>query len=160
MARTKERPASRALNDAEFYSYDLETELRQCRDEGIDIDPYTDLIRSVSALPPSFHKESLADTVYEMLLGARKIRGYRFREPSDRARIFALCEGGYTDKTPGEDLKERIAGAWYGRIAGCLLGKPLEGIRTDELIPLLKEYWFDEPTKVKDWANNLRSAIK
>lgn len=39
MARTKERPASRALNDAEFYLYDLETELRQCRDEGIDIDP-------------------------------------------------------------------------------------------------------------------------
>ena len=29
-----------------------------------------------------------------------------------------------------------------------------------ELIPLLKEYWFDEPVKVKDWANNLRSAIK
>lgn len=29
-----------------------------------------------------------------------------------------------------------------------------------ELIPLLKEYWFDEPTKVKDWSNNLRSAIK
>lgn len=23
-----------------------------------------------------------------------------------------------------------------------------------------KEYWFDEPMKVKDWANNLRGAIK
>ena len=22
------------------------------------------------------------------------------------------------------------------------------------------EYWFDEPTKVKDWSSNLRSAIK
>ena len=29
-----------------------------------------------------------------------------------------------------------------------------------ELIPLLKEYWFDEPEKVKTWANSLRSAIK
>ena len=29
-----------------------------------------------------------------------------------------------------------------------------------ELIPLLKEYWFDEPIKVKDWINSLRSAIK
>lgn len=28
-----------------------------------------------------------------------------------------------------------------------------------ELIPLLKEYWFDEPTKVKSWVNHLRSAI-
>lgn len=29
-----------------------------------------------------------------------------------------------------------------------------------ELIPLLKEYWFDEPMKVKNWAENLRSAVK
>ena len=36
----------------------------------------------------------------------------------------------------------------------------LSGIVEYELIPLLKEYWFDEPTKVKDWASILRSAIK
>lgn len=36
----------------------------------------------------------------------------------------------------------------------------LSNIVEYELVPLLKEYWFDEPTKVKDWSNNLRSAIK
>lgn len=36
----------------------------------------------------------------------------------------------------------------------------LSGIVEYELIPLLKEYWFDEPIKVKDWSNNLRGAIK
>lgn len=36
----------------------------------------------------------------------------------------------------------------------------LSGIVEYELIPLLKEYWFDEPTKVKDWSSNLRSSIK
>ena len=36
----------------------------------------------------------------------------------------------------------------------------LSGIVEYELIPLLKEYWFDEPAKVKDWSSNLRSAIK
>ena len=36
----------------------------------------------------------------------------------------------------------------------------LSGIVEYELIPLLKEYWFDEPLKVKDWSSNLRSAIK
>ena len=36
----------------------------------------------------------------------------------------------------------------------------LSGIVEYELIPLLKEYWFDEPMKVKDWSENLRSAIK
>ena len=36
----------------------------------------------------------------------------------------------------------------------------LYGIVEYELIPLLKEYWFDEPMKVKDWSENLRSTIK
>ena len=38
--------------------------------------------------------------------------------------------------------------------------RALSSIVEYELIPLLKEYWFDEPLKVKDWTNNLRSAVK
>lgn len=29
-----------------------------------------------------------------------------------------------------------------------------------EVVPLLKEYWFDEPSKVRDWSANLRGAIQ
>ena len=29
-----------------------------------------------------------------------------------------------------------------------------------ELIPLLKEYWFDEAAKVKDWSRTLRKVVK
>lgn len=36
----------------------------------------------------------------------------------------------------------------------------LKSIVEYEVIPLIKEYWFDEPTKVRDWSANLRSAIK
>ena len=36
----------------------------------------------------------------------------------------------------------------------------LYGVVEYELIPLLKEYWFDELMKVKDWSENLRSTIK
>lgn len=36
----------------------------------------------------------------------------------------------------------------------------LFGIIEYELIPLLKEYWFDEPTIVQTWSSHLRSAIK
>jgi ATPase len=36
----------------------------------------------------------------------------------------------------------------------------LYGIIEYEIIPLLKEYWFDEPLKVKNWSSNLRSTIK
>lgn len=30
----------------------------------------------------------------------------------------------------------------------------------DELIPLLEEYWFDEPTRVQEWAGRLRTAVE
>ena len=36
----------------------------------------------------------------------------------------------------------------------------LSSIVEYELIPLLKEYWFDEPSIVREWSSNLRSAIK
>ncbi|MBQ7687656.1 MAG: ADP-ribosylglycohydrolase family protein [Clostridia bacterium] len=139
MSKKRARPAPELTARPGFYAHELDIELLQCRDEGLDLRPYEDLIRAVAALEPDENREKLADTVYDMILGAKKLRGYKYIEPSDREGIFALCEGGYTEKTPGTDLKKRIFGAWYGRIAGCLLGKPLEGIRTDELIPLLKE---------------------
>ena len=70
-----------------------------------------------------------------------------------------------------EDLNEVIAadeslgeGFCIGHSYFCNLeeatGQVLSEIIEFELIPLLREYWFDEPNKVKDWSNNLRSAIK
>ena len=36
----------------------------------------------------------------------------------------------------------------------------LNAIVEYELIPMLKEYWFDEPDKVRDWSEKLRRAIR
>jgi len=36
----------------------------------------------------------------------------------------------------------------------------LEGVVEFELIPLLEEYWFDEPSKVEQWCVKLRGAIR
>lgn len=36
----------------------------------------------------------------------------------------------------------------------------LKSVVEYEVIPLIREYWFDEPTKVRDWSATLRSAIK
>ena len=38
--------------------------------------------------------------------------------------------------------------------------KALSDIVEYEIIPMLKEYWFDEPAKVRDWSERLRSAVK
>ena len=38
--------------------------------------------------------------------------------------------------------------------------KVLSNIVEYEMVPLLKEYWYDEPIKVKDSAEKLRSSVK
>ena len=38
--------------------------------------------------------------------------------------------------------------------------KKLSEIVEYELIPILREYWFDEPQKFKDWSEKLRGSIK
>ncbi|HEL0822026.1 TPA: AAA family ATPase [Streptococcus equi subsp. zooepidemicus] len=38
--------------------------------------------------------------------------------------------------------------------------RTLSNIVEYEMVPLLNEYWYDEPIKVRDWTDRLRSAIK
>ena len=74
-------------------------------------------------------------------MGASLRVDYKYNEPNELKEIKKLRkEHKYTCELPkGEALKNKIRGAWVGRAVGCLLGKPLEGIRSDELIPFLKE---------------------
>jgi ADP-ribosylglycohydrolase len=71
-------------------------------------------------------------------LGMRQ--DYPFEEPSDLAAIRALRAGGprRTRRSADSALQDRLLGAWLGRCAGCLLGKPIEGRRTQELWGFLK----------------------
>ena len=62
-----------------------------------------------------------------------------------------------TDESLGE-------GFCIGHSYFCDIEEIKENTLTDivefEIIPLLKEYWFDEPSKVKEWTDRLRSAVK
>lgn len=35
----------------------------------------------------------------------------------------------------------------------------LYSVVEDEIIPLLNEYWFDEPVKAEQWADKLRAVV-
>ena len=55
----------------------------------------------------------------------------------------------------------RIGHSYFCGLSAEVLDQGLlEAIVEYELIPLLKEYWFDEPTKIHDWSSKLRSAIQ
>lgn len=43
--------------------------------------------------------------------------------------------------------------------SGTLSDRTLSNLVEFELIPLIREYWFDEPAKVAEWSRNLRGAI-
>ena len=136
----KINPQYEKIHPWELYSADLDTEFRQCMDEGKDIAKYESLFRDIAALPADEAREKLADVLYQIVLNAPIREDYKFVEPSDLDGIRALRQ----DHRPGSSkpdrgaLYKKLLGAWTGRICGCLLGKPVEGRRTDRLVPFLK----------------------
>ena len=61
------------------------------------------------------------------------------------------------DESLGEGF--RIGHSYLCNIQPENVEEKLNFIVEYELIPLLKEYWFDEQDKVENWANRLRSVI-
>lgn len=92
----------------------------------------------------------------------RGFRAYRDSLQSEKFnRLIDRVEALNADIAKDESLGE---GFCIGHSFFCELketsDRTLSGIIEFELAPLLKEYWFDEPTKAKNWIEDLRSAIK
>ncbi len=75
---------------------------------------------------------------------------------------------------PPSDLRDRLLGAWLGRCAGCLLGKPVEGWTAEEVrryleeadawpldgyIPALAPHPVHSPPMKPSWPEATRGAI-
>lgn len=134
------KPSYQSLHDWEFYSSNLLTEYEQSVEEGLDIEAYKDIFFSVSRLPKGEIKKKLGDVLFEVISSAEQRENYKYIEPSDLDMIRNLRSRTDIDLSYDEStLGDKILGAWMGRVCGCMLGKTVEGIRTDELVPFLKE---------------------
>lgn len=133
------KPQYANIHDWEFYSSNLTTEYRQSVEEGLDIEAYKDLFLAVSRLPKDEHKKKMGDILFEIVSTAGQKADYPYLEPSDLPSIQELCKPYEYTEGPAKDLTSQISGAWIGRICGCMLGKTVEGIHTDELVPFLQE---------------------
>lgn len=71
--------------------------------------------------------------VYEDLQQLRVSSDFPYSEPSHLGGIRACrtAESRRWDVKINDVLEDRIRGAWLGRIAGCMLGKPVEGWTKD-----------------------------
>jgi transcriptional regulator with XRE-family HTH domain/ADP-ribosylglycohydrolase len=134
------KPQYQNIHDWEFYSSNLSIEYQQSIEEGLDIERFQDVFSSVSGLPKSEFKKKLGDVLFEVVTSAKQKEGYKYIEPSDLEQIKALRKQVQTLSSYDKNkIEDKIHGAWMGRICGCMLGKTVEGIRTNELIPFLKE---------------------
>ena len=62
-----------------------------------------------------------------------------------------------SDETLGEGF---CIGHSYFSTNVTVDGEWLKSLVEFELIPLLKEYWFDEPTKIRTWSQTLQEVVK
>lgn len=122
---------------------DIMLEYEQCVMEGRDVAKYETLCREAQKIcaEDPLKGERMAIEIAERMNKEPILASFGFVEPSDLEGILSEA----SEEKPAlptipddEALSHKIAGAWYGRIAGCLLGKPVEGWRTNKLYPLLK----------------------
>ena len=133
-------PAYESMDNWEFYASNLVTEYQQSTEEGLDIEEYKELFNSVSKLPKGELKKRFGDILFDIVYNAKQRADFPYNEPSDLEAIKALRKREeLNDGVDKASLKSRIYGAWMGRICGCMLGKTVEGMRTNELVPFLTE---------------------
>ncbi len=128
-------------DDFNRYHNDIMAEYNQCVEEGLDVEKHKDFFESVAKMESGEEKARMSDKVFELVINSSIKDGYKYNEPNTLQEIKALCKN-YEVKgniPRGEELRKKLLGAWTGRACGCLLGKPVEGMRSDELIPFLKE---------------------
>lgn len=123
---------------------DLETEQRQCEEEGRDLACVLEEFERVGALDlEDLSNQPQAQALLDRTITLPIREDYPYHEPSDLEGIRAARPQdrpnlpGWT----GSDalLEEKVYGAWLGRCCGCLLGKPVEGWRRERMWGYLKE---------------------
>lgn len=132
-------PSYEKITDWEFYASEVMTEYNQCIEEGLDVSAYRELFTAISKLPKNSIKKELGDVVQKIVLTAKPIENYPYNEPSGLDEIKMLRKDFELPTEEIEHLDDKIHGAWMGRVCGCMLGKTVEGIRSEELVPFLKQ---------------------
>ncbi len=123
------------LQHHSWYCYHgaIDTELRQCRDEGRDVSALEEKARAIGTVAP--YTEEEYNAVMAMLdeLEALPLPDDADAvEPSelDAIHAAALPRRAATPYDPSS-LDDRLLGAWLGRVTGCLIGKPVENRSRD-----------------------------
>lgn len=117
----------------------MEFEFRQAEEEGRDVAAYIEKWEEFKERCDIALLRQQAENIMARM--AAEVLDTDPNEPSD---LPAICAASAETKTPLEwqgsleELRNRILGVWLGRAAGCLLGKPVEGITREQIQEILE----------------------
>lgn len=113
-------------------------ELVQLEQEGRDTRGLADLLEGIEPESPSAH--DALSRFFEAAAQAPVRDDWPYIEPSELGQIHCQREDGprQLDIPAADQLRDRILGAWLGRCAGCMLGKPVEGRTRQQIETLLR----------------------
>jgi ADP-ribosylglycohydrolase len=121
----------------------LETERLQLEQEGKSVGETAaefDRLLGADLNDPVVQQE--AEALLDRCRGLPSSAGFRYAEPDDLAEIRSLRPDPSLVVPPAamplDALAARMEGAWLGRCAGCLLGKPVEGWPQRRITEFLK----------------------
>ena len=126
----------------ELYGENILTELEQTLEEGRDVEAYRAEAERIARLPRGREKEEAADLLFSRFYTAPMREDYPYREPSDLPSIRSERPEDrpvYTVPPKDDALRAKITGAWLGRVCGCLLGKPVEGMKQAEILGIARD---------------------
>ncbi|MHC5034917.1 MAG: ADP-ribosylglycohydrolase family protein, partial [Planctomycetota bacterium] len=123
-------------------------ELKQLSEEGCDT---WELERRATLMEDETGPDRLkrARALWDTLAGLRPSPEFPYEEPSDLEEIRDRRPPGprhIAAPLTAERLGDRTLGAWLGRAAGCMLGKPVEGWRKEKIDDLLSVCGLEELT--------------
>ncbi len=123
-------------------------ELKQLAEEGCDT---WELERRAALVGKDDGPEQLRNVLAlcDALANLQPSPGFAFDEPSELDAIRARRPPGpraIAVRQPDDVLDDRTLGAWLGRTAGCMLGKPVEGWRRQKIADLMAATGLDELT--------------
>lgn len=138
-------------------------ELEQASDEGRDVSAYREEAKIIKRMYDNgIVMEKEADALIEKMKTAPLVSDYPYEEPSGLEDIRAcrpknkkVSRRSTMDRT---EYYDKVYGAWLGRVAGCLLGQPIEGWKRERIIGLLKDTGNYPPTNYisSDISESLR----
>lgn len=120
------------------FAPDMFTEWQQSMDEGHEVADMRAVCETVAQKGSAW--DETARALAAQMQKAPIRADYPYMEPSDYEGILSArpAKRHVFSKPDPDTMYDKILGAWTGRIAGCLLGKPVEGMRRPQLYQLLE----------------------